>query len=124
MRLLQTRLPAAAINALADLVAVGFGIAQEAALKFKETCGVHAEAFSAAEVRHGPMALVGPGFPVLVFAQDDETRDGVESVVRLLGGAGHEMSIRLAVGERPAYQSPPDAERFGRAVPYRRSRLA
>ena len=55
---------------------VGFGVAQEAALKFKETCGLHAEAFSAAEVRHGPMALVGPGFPVLAFAQDDETRAG------------------------------------------------
>ncbi len=51
----------------------GLGIALEAALKFKETCGLHAEAFSAAEVRHGPMALVGPGFPVLCFAQDDDT---------------------------------------------------
>ncbi|MEI7036854.1 SIS domain-containing protein [Fulvimonas yonginensis] len=51
----------------------GFGAALEAALKFKETCGLHAEAFSAAEVRHGPMALVGAGFPVLVFGQDDGT---------------------------------------------------
>ncbi len=58
---------------------VGFGIAEEAALKLKETCGLHAEAFSAAEVRHGPMALVGPGFPVLAFAQGDETRAGVEA---------------------------------------------
>ena len=37
---------------------VGFGVAQEAALKFKETCGLHAEAYSAAEVKHGPMAIV------------------------------------------------------------------
>src|SRR5574337_298305 len=44
------------------------GVAQEAALKFKETCGLHAEAFSTAEVRHGPMALIGPEFPVLLFA--------------------------------------------------------
>ena len=51
----------------------GFAIALEAALKFKETCALHAEAFSAAEVKHGPMALVGPEFPVLFFAQDDET---------------------------------------------------
>jgi glucosamine--fructose-6-phosphate aminotransferase (isomerizing) len=58
---------------------VGFGIAEEAALKLKETCGLHAEAFSAAEVRHGPMALVGPGFPALAFAQGDETRAGVEA---------------------------------------------
>lgn len=60
---------------------LGFGIAQEAALKFKETCGLHAEAFSAAEVRHGPMALLGPGFPLLVFRQDDETADGVDELV-------------------------------------------
>ena len=56
---------------------LGFGTAQEAALKLKETCGLHAEAFSAAEVRHGPMALVREDFPVLVFAQDDETMQGV-----------------------------------------------
>jgi glucosamine--fructose-6-phosphate aminotransferase (isomerizing) len=58
----------------------GFGVAQEMALKFKETCGVHAEAFSAAEVRHGPMALVGPGFPVLLTAQDDESQASVRSL--------------------------------------------
>ena len=39
-----------------------YAIASEAALKFKETCGMHAEAYSAAEVMHGPLALVGPGF--------------------------------------------------------------
>jgi len=52
---------------------LGLGAAQEAALKLKETCGLHAEAFSAAEVRHGPMTLVEPGFPVLFFIQDDDT---------------------------------------------------
>jgi glucosamine--fructose-6-phosphate aminotransferase (isomerizing) len=62
---------------------VGFAVAQEAALKLKETCGLHAEALSAAEVRHGPMALVGDGFPVLAFVQDDETKGGVEAVVQL-----------------------------------------
>jgi glutamine---fructose-6-phosphate transaminase (isomerizing) len=59
---------------------VGLGIAQEAALKFKETCGLHAEALSSAEVRHGPMALIRAGFPVLMFAQNDETLSGVESL--------------------------------------------
>ncbi len=52
---------------------LGLGAAQEAALKLKETCGLHAEAFSAAEVKHGPMALVGRDFPVLFLAQGDET---------------------------------------------------
>ena len=55
----------------------GLGIAQEAALKLKETCGLHAEALSAAELRHGPMALVRAGFPLLIFTQDDESRAGV-----------------------------------------------
>ncbi|MDB5433917.1 MAG: hypothetical protein JWR47_174 [Phenylobacterium sp.] len=70
---------------------VGFGVAQEAALKFKETCGLHAEAFSAAELHHGPMALVGPGFPILAFAQDDETRAGVESAVAACVNKGAEV---------------------------------
>lgn len=58
----------------------GLAAAQEAALKFKETCGLHAEAFSSAEVKHGPMAIVGPDFPVLVFAQDDDIGAGTAAV--------------------------------------------
>jgi glucosamine--fructose-6-phosphate aminotransferase (isomerizing) len=54
---------------------LGFGTAQEAALKLKETCQIHAEAFSAAEVRHGPAALVGPTFPVLLFVPNDAAGD-------------------------------------------------
>ena len=72
---------------------LGFGAAQEAALKFKETCGLHAESFSAAEVQHGPMALVRPGFPVLLLAQDDETRPGNEELARALLGAKAELLV-------------------------------
>lgn len=67
---------------------VGLGIAQEAALKFKETAGLHAEAYSAAEVRHGPMAIVDRGFPVLIFTQDDGTRAGVDAVVEDFAARG------------------------------------
>lgn len=49
----------------------GLAVAREAALKLKETCALHAEAFSSAEVRHGPMAIVRDGFPVLAFAGSD-----------------------------------------------------
>lgn len=59
----------------------GFGAAQEAALKLKETCGLQAEAFSAAEVRHGPMALIGAELPLLVFRQDDASADGIDTLV-------------------------------------------
>lgn len=54
------------------LIVIGRGpslaVAQEAALKFKETCGIQAEPFSGAEVKHGPMALIEEGYPVLIFA--------------------------------------------------------
>ena len=78
---------------------VGFGVAEEAALKLKETCGLHAEAFSAAEVRHGPMALVGPGFPVLAFAQGDETRAGVEAALAAAAAQGA-PAIKAGGGEQ------------------------
>jgi glucosamine--fructose-6-phosphate aminotransferase (isomerizing) len=54
----------------------GLAAAQESALKLKETCALHAEAFSSAEVRHGPMELVGPDLPVLLFAQQDDALAG------------------------------------------------
>jgi len=56
-------------------------IAAEAALKFKETAGLHAEAFSIAEVAHGPMTLVGPRDPVLVFGPIDVAREGLRARV-------------------------------------------
>ncbi len=59
---------------------LGLSVAQETALKAKETCGLHAEAYSGAEVRHGPFALLGAGFPALILAQDDATRPGLEAL--------------------------------------------
>jgi glucosamine--fructose-6-phosphate aminotransferase (isomerizing) len=58
------------------------------ALKCKETCGLHAEAFSSAELRHGPYALSGPGFPALLLAQRDGTQAGVETLAGDLSGRG------------------------------------
>lgn len=71
----------------------GLAIAQEAALKLKETCNLHAEAFSAAEVRHGPMALVGPDLPFLVFRQDDESADGIDALVAELAARGSHVFV-------------------------------
>jgi glutamine---fructose-6-phosphate transaminase (isomerizing) len=64
------------------------GIAEETALKFKETCAIHAEAVSAAELRHGPIAIVGAGFPVLVFVPDDAARASVAGLAADLVGRG------------------------------------
>ncbi len=72
----------------ASLFVLGRGpsiaIANEAALKFKETCAMHAEAYSAAEVMHGPLALVGPGFPVLALAARDASEPSVAEAADLL----------------------------------------
>ena len=47
---------------------LGYGAANELALKLKETCGVHAEAFSTAEVRHGPREIVNKDYLVIALA--------------------------------------------------------
>ena len=55
----------------------GLAVALEAALKFKETCGLQAEVFSGAELRHGPMALVDEGYPLLIFAPRGPAQAGL-----------------------------------------------
>lgn len=72
---------------------LGLGAAQEAALKLKETCGLHAEAFSSAEVKHGPMALVGRDFPVLFLTQQDESLAGTREVADEFAGRGAKVWI-------------------------------
>jgi len=61
-----------------SLYVVGRGpslpIATETALKLKETCAIHAEAYSIAEVMHGPLELLGDGFPVLAYSPEDDAR--------------------------------------------------
>jgi glutamine---fructose-6-phosphate transaminase (isomerizing) len=57
----------------------GLAIAMEAALKFKETCGIQAEAYSGAEVKHGPMQLIDEGYPLLVFAPRGPAQAGLVS---------------------------------------------
>lgn len=55
----------------------GLSVAMEAALKLKETCSIQAEAVSSAELRHGPMAIVESGFPMLVFAPRGPAQEGL-----------------------------------------------
>jgi glucosamine--fructose-6-phosphate aminotransferase (isomerizing) len=67
---------------------LGTGAALEIALKLKETCVLHAEAFSAAELQHGPIALVEPGFPVVGVVQDDGTAAGTHATLDQLATLG------------------------------------
>ena len=73
-----------------------FGIAQEAALKLKETCAIQAEPFSSAEVRHGPMRVIDHGFPVLAFATSDAAGADVASTAREFGQWG---AVPLVAGQ-------------------------
>ncbi len=82
----------AALKGRNSLYVLGRGpalaIAEEAALKFKETCGMHAEAYSAAEVLHGPARIVEAGFPVLALASRDAGEAGVAEIADRLAGQG------------------------------------
>ncbi|KQN81480.1 iron dicitrate transport regulator FecR [Sphingomonas sp. Leaf67] len=71
-----------------------FGVAQEAALKMKETSALHAEAFSSAEVRHGPMAIINDGFPLLGFATSDDAGDDVRAAAAEFASRG--AAVHLA----------------------------
>ncbi len=75
-----------------SLFVVGRGathaVAAEAALKLKETSAIHAEAFSSAEVLHGPAGIIGPGFPVLAFAPADAAREGFFDALDRLASFG------------------------------------
>ena len=74
------------------------GVAQEAALKLKETCGIHAEALSAAEISHGPMAIVEERFPILGFATADQSGDGVCAASMALASRGAHVLVADPIG--------------------------
>ncbi len=67
---------------------MSWAISNEAALKFKETCQIHAESYSSAEVLHGPVSIVDQGFPVLVFASGDAAEANITEVADALSSKG------------------------------------
>jgi glutamine---fructose-6-phosphate transaminase (isomerizing) len=76
----------------------GFAIANEAALKFKETCGIQGESYSAAEVMHGPVSIVTSGYPVLGLAARDAAEGSVADMAHRLAGQGARAFL---TSERP-----------------------
>jgi glucosamine--fructose-6-phosphate aminotransferase (isomerizing) len=84
---------------------LGFGAALEIALKLKETCRLHAEAYSTAEVQHGPIALVDRDFPILALAQDDATAGGTAETLARLSALGANV-LALPKAAAPAVLQP------------------
>ena len=76
----------------------GLAVAMEAALKFKETCAIQAEAFSGAEVKHGPMALIGEGYPLLIFAPRGPTQAGLLALAEEMRGRGARVLLAAPSG--------------------------
>ena len=80
------------VSQASSLIAIGRGptlaIAREAALKLKETSNLHAEAFSSAEFQHGPVALVSPLYPILMFVPGDAAAAGMRALAADLRGKG------------------------------------
>jgi glutamine---fructose-6-phosphate transaminase (isomerizing) len=68
-------------------------IAMETALKLKETCAIHAEAHSIAEIMHGPLELLGEGFPVLAYSPEDESRQSARSSLAALRNTGARVVV-------------------------------
>jgi glucosamine--fructose-6-phosphate aminotransferase (isomerizing) len=79
-----------ALAAASNLMSIGRGptlaVAREAALKLKETCRIHAEAFSGAEFQHGPIALVERGYPAILFMPTDAAAEGLKTLAVALTG--------------------------------------
>ena len=70
-------------------------IAAETALKLKETCAIHAEAYSIAEVMHGPLELLSKDFPVLTYAPDDQSNATTQAAIQKMRATGAKV---LAIG--------------------------
>ncbi|MFY9626146.1 MAG: SIS domain-containing protein [Rhodoplanes sp.] len=102
-----------------SLITIGRGptlaIAREAALKLKETSNLHAEAFSSAEFQHGPVALVSPLYPILMFMPTDAAATGMRAFAADLRGKGAAL-LSAEHGEAAAGRLPvlapdhPDAD--------------
>ncbi|MEO0387995.1 MAG: SIS domain-containing protein [Pseudomonadota bacterium] len=87
-----------------SLFTVGRGpawaISNEAALKFKETCQIHAESYSAAEVMHGPMSIIEEGFPLIAFCAGDAAEPGLVDIVDALADKGAAAFVTSALSQR------------------------
>ncbi|MDT3438038.1 glutamine--fructose-6-phosphate transaminase (isomerizing) [Pseudofrankia sp. BMG5.37] len=84
----------------------GAVVASEGALKLKEVAYLHAEAYPASELKHGPLALISPDRPVVAVIPDDELRDknlGTVAEVKARDGrvlaVGHDPELKAAADE-------------------------
>src|SRR5207344_1350589 len=72
---------------------VHYPIAMEGALKLKEISYIHAEAYAAGELKHGPLALVDARMPVIAIAPRDALLDKLKSNLQEVRARGGELFV-------------------------------
>ena len=87
-----------------------YAISNEAALKFKETCQIHAESYSSAEVLHGPVSIVDSGFPVIALTAEDAAESALAGVADELARKGAKV---FATSDKVTHAAPLKVTRTG-----------
>lgn len=70
-----------------------YAMSNEAALKFKETCQIHAESYSSAEVLHGPVSIIDNGFPVMCLTANDAAEAALVQVADAIAAKGAQVFV-------------------------------
>lgn len=78
---------------------IGAAIAMEGALKLKEVSYVHAEAYPAGEILHGPIALVAEGLPIVVIATRGSTHEKTMNNIQEVRARGAEVIAIATLGD-------------------------
>ena len=79
-----------------------FPIALEGALKLKEIAGIHAEGYSASEMKHGPIGLIGPDMPVIFIATESKTFE--KSIANIKEALARHAPVIAVVSEGSDYR--------------------
>lgn len=83
---------------------MGAAIAHEGALKLKEISYLHAEAYAAGEMKHGPIALIDPGFPVIAVTTKSPTYDKTVSNLKECEARGAKIIVVATEGDEDIRQ--------------------
>ncbi|MDA9947544.1 glutamine--fructose-6-phosphate transaminase (isomerizing) [Planktomarina temperata] len=96
-----------------------YPIALEGALKLKEISYIHAEGYAAGELKHGPIALIDDGVPVIVLSSDDELNEKTQSNAAEVVARGArliEVGCKVAAGQLKLPSAPNLLEPFLQAM--------
>ena len=97
---------------------INYPVAMEGALKLKEISYIHAEGFSAAEIKHGPIALINEKTPSLFLVTDDRLHDKIISNMKEVKSRGGKIIAVAAEGDKDVYGIADDVIEVPKTVEY------